>query len=360
MGRPRKPNALSNAEKCKRYRASQTPEMIFKRKENDRLRKMKYRQNLKKEENKKAYEALKQRDNERKHKARENAPPPGTPFNNKQTKARLLNKTKASLPKDRSQVAEIVSEIVKDMTPTKKKMVVSQLRCTPTTNPALGRPLSLDEERTAFILSVLEREDVSYTMPGKKDQVYVGKDSEGNSSYKTKHYLLWTISDVLGIMNAEDSDSYFMKFGEKLKFSTLYRFVKTVKHMYFQKNIPHQSCLCDKCENLELLAEAINRHVPSMKLPTNCQDLLSTEIDLESVNNTEEISVYQWKKSASNKYPEKTSEMLTGPECKEKITGQLADVKQHDFLKRNQHAVFRKQKENLKENEILIHVDFSE
>ena len=86
MGRPRKPNALSNAEKCKRYRASQTPEMIFKRKENDRLRKMKYRQNLKKEENKKAYEALKQRDNERKHKARENAPPPGTPFNNNEVK----------------------------------------------------------------------------------------------------------------------------------------------------------------------------------------------------------------------------------------------------------------------------------
>ena len=52
--------------------------------------------------------------------------------------------------------------------------------------------------------------------------------------------------------------------------------------------------------------------------------------------------------------------MLTGPECKEKITVQLADVKQHDFLKRNQHAAFRKQKENLKENEILIHVDFSE
>ena len=85
-----------------------------------------------------------------------------------------------------------------------------------------------------------------------------------------------------------------------------------------------------------------------MKLPKYCQDLLSTKIDLESVNNTEEISVYQW---------DKTSEMLTGPQCKEKITVQLADVKQHHFLKRNKHAVFCKQNKNLKENEILINVE---
>ena len=52
--------------------------------------------------------------------------------------------------------------------------------------------------------------------------------------------------------------------------------------------------------------------------------------------------------------------MLTGPECKDKITVQLADVRQHYFLKRNHHAAFQKQKENLKENEILFHVDFSE
>ena len=188
------------------YRASQTPEIIFKGKENDRLRNMNYRQNLKKED------CIELRDNERKHMARENTPPPETPFNNKQTKACLLNKTKASLSKDRSRVAEIVSEIVKDNAPTKNKMVVSRFRCTPTINPAPGRPLSLDEEIKSFVLSVLEREDVSNTMPGKKTKFMLGK-----SSYKIKHYLLWTISDVLGIMNAKDSDSYFMKFGEKLQ-----------------------------------------------------------------------------------------------------------------------------------------------
>ena len=44
---------------------------------------------------------------------------------------------------------------------------------------------------------------------------------------------------------------------------------------------------------LELLAEAINKHVPSMNLPTNCHDHLSTEIYLESVNHTEAIAVYK-------------------------------------------------------------------
>ena len=81
---------------------------------------------------------------------RENPPPPKTTFNDKQTKARLLNKTKPSLPKDGSQVAELVSEIMKGMTPANMKMIASRLRCIPTTNPAPGRSLFLDEKNKIF------------------------------------------------------------------------------------------------------------------------------------------------------------------------------------------------------------------
>ena len=89
-------------------------------------------------------------------------------------------------------------------------------------------------------------------------------DSEGNSSYAINHYLLWTISDVLGIMNAEDNDSYFMKFGDKLKFSTLYHLFKNVKPMYFLK---HPSSILSLCQMRKFGIVSINRHVPSMKLP---------------------------------------------------------------------------------------------
>ena len=41
-------------------------------------------------------------------------------------------------------------------------------------------------------------------MPGRKDQVYIGK-CNGKSEYKTKHYLLGTLKDLLGILNRENT-----------------------------------------------------------------------------------------------------------------------------------------------------------
>lgn len=143
------------------------------------------------------------------------------------------------------------------------------------------------------------------------------------------------------------------------------------------------SCLCDKCENLELLIDGINRCIPeyrNQKHPNNCHDLLSlvvcspdnfacasgdcqncpNGINMEVIRNTDMISVYQWGNSPGNKYPEKMSHMMSGAECAECFASSLDDVKLHNFLKTNQHATFRQQKETLKPNEILVHVDFSE
>ena len=125
----------------------------------------------------------------------------------------------------------------------------------------------------------------------------------------------------------KSTHKFYEKFGETIKFSALFRYVRSVKLVLYQKDIPHMSCLCDKCENLELLIDGINRCVPeyrNQKLPNNCHDLLPlvvcspdfacasgdcqncpNGINMEVIRNADMISVYQWGNSPGNKYPEK-------------------------------------------------------
>ncbi|XP_014672322.1 PREDICTED: uncharacterized protein LOC106812853 [Priapulus caudatus] len=376
MGRPRKENKISNAEKCKRYREKQDS---GERKEKDRIRKQKSRSAMKQAEN--AQKRRQQLKTDRERKKKNNT---DTPYTTKSARARSLKRAKDSLPKDNNQMMDIISGILHDLTPKKKATVLSNVKTIPK-QKSPGRPLALDAEKRDFVISFLEREDISYTMPGQKDQVYTGKDTMGNSCYKTKHYLFWTLNELVQILNA---DSYKDKFGEEIKFSTLHRLIKATKHVLYQQDIPHQSCLCDRCENLELLIQGINasrprfaeaQSVSETKLPSNCHDLFKLVtcsiddiscatgqctkcpvIDVGSIREVDFISFFQWEKNAGTKYPEKVGHRLSGSECVDLLKEQISDVKYHYFLKRNQHAAFRAQKESLKANEIIIHIDFSE
>ena len=57
-----------------------------------------------------------------------------------------------------------------------------------------------------------------------------------------------------------------LKFEETLKFSSLYRFIKENKEIYYQQEIPQLTCLCEKCENFELLCEDVKCSETSLKL----------------------------------------------------------------------------------------------
>ena len=48
-----------------------------------------------------------------------------------------------------------------------------------------------------IILNFLKSEGMSYTMPQRKEQVYVGKDENNICQYTPKHYLLWTLKELL-------------------------------------------------------------------------------------------------------------------------------------------------------------------
>ena len=114
-------------------------------------------------------------------------------------------------------------------------------------------------------------------MPGRKDQVYIGKCQDGQCMYKPKHYLLWTLREILAMLNEElyNKNSIKSKFKEMLKFSSLYHIIKENKEIYYQQEIPQLTCLCEKCKNFELLCEGIKRSETSLNLlPTSVRALL--------------------------------------------------------------------------------------
>ena len=135
----------------------------------------------------------------------------------------------------------------------------------------------LNEDQEHWLVEFLERSDISYINPGKKDHVYVGKVG-GISQYVQKQYLLWTLRDLLDIINGnamavranENFESVFL---EKMSFGQLYQFVKSHKQYIFNRDIPHSSCLCEVCENACLLAKGINKSL-GVTLPTNPHELV--------------------------------------------------------------------------------------
>ena len=65
-----------------------------------------------------------------------------------------------------------------------------------------GRPKQdLDADEKSWLIDFLDRQDITYTTPGKRDQVYMGKIN-GKKVYEIKKYLLRSLNDLLGILNA--------------------------------------------------------------------------------------------------------------------------------------------------------------
>ena len=113
----------------------------------------------------------------------------------------------------------------------------------------------LSEDQEPWLLEMPQRPDMTYTNPGRKDNVYIGK-TDGERCYVQKRYLLWNLRDALEILN-DQKVSFKEKFGETLTFRKFYQFIKKKKQFIFQRDIPDTSCLCEICENATLMAKAI-------------------------------------------------------------------------------------------------------
>ena len=59
-------------------------------------------------------------------------------------------------------------------------------------------PLTQSDCRYFFVLTV------TYFKTGRADTLYCGKNNRGDKIYKSKHYLLWTIQDMVKLFNTEN------------------------------------------------------------------------------------------------------------------------------------------------------------
>ena len=131
-------------------------------------------------------------------------------------------------------------------------------------------------KKKKWLETFLFRIDVSCTNPGRKDHVYVSKIDD-ERRYKQRLYLLWTLRDLLDIINrtgkVDVTDTFYQNFKKFLTFSQLYDFVKYHKEHCYNQNIPHGSCLCEICENCVLVAKGFNTRL-LYPLPTNPYELI--------------------------------------------------------------------------------------
>ena len=144
----------------------------------------------------------------------------------------------------------------------------------------LGRPRKeLTEGEKIWLLEFLDRSDISFTNPGRKCSIYIGRIN-GESQYMQKKYLLWPLREIVSIANSQErvDESFESKFDKILTFSQLYNFLKGHKEYVYNINIPHASCLCEICENSSLVAKGLNKLRRKLKtrLPTNPHNLVET------------------------------------------------------------------------------------
>ena len=198
-------------------------------------------------------------------------------------------------------------------------------------------------------------------------------------------HLFWNIRDLLNIANGcslaneIDTDSFQKVFDKQLTFRQLYAFLKSREELVFNRDIPQSSCLCEICENILLLSKgiassakiALANNVQSLiedfscntqstecmhSACVNCSDL---ELNMDDFhNNKESITFHQWIR-VNNKI-QKSEIGLPFDEICQKFNNDIKVLKKHICVKRQQHACYNKLKEDLGENEVLLHVDYSE
>ena len=298
------------------------------------------------------------------------------------TVSRSFERLKKALPKNgdvalRNEVTRRLFEGAIQISPRKSKLIDQWLNLTPS-RPKGGRPVVVTPEIATKLHAFFCQNDISCTRGDRQYQVYMRKDKDTNNPiYIPKKFLLWTLADLVDLIKASSDDDL-----SSLKFSSIYRFLrKNNKEFVLQNLIPHESCLCKYCANIDLLCAGVNKTLSEQfQLPTSCHDILEKFAcsktllndncaenicsncpdlsDLNHLQNYEEFTFQQWTKKGS--YYEKIMITKSSKETIADLTSKIKLLKGHYYRKRKQSALYNQDVENIEEDEAVVHVDFSE
>ena len=190
MGRkPFADQKLLNAEKQKRYCNRKDPE---ERKRLDRNRKADKRCAIYADEQKyKEYSRKKNKaQREKKRKAKELGDANIIKFNFP-VLSRSVQKVRRSLPRDPSQRKIVVNTLFEEQilcSPRKKRLISTWTNIERPTKS--GRPCILTDALREKLDDYLCQNTISFTLPGRNNQVYIGKDENRESIFESKKYIL--------------------------------------------------------------------------------------------------------------------------------------------------------------------------
>ena len=143
-------------------------------------------------------------------------------FSSKQALGKATARATRALPKSPQEKAQILSHLVSHLSPNTKAKVFCSAR--KKISSELGHPV-ISAEFKERVIHFLERPDISYCKPGRADTVYCGKNNRGDKIYKSKHYLLRTIQDMVELFNIENPL-------EKVSYYVVQQIINNEKHLF--------------------------------------------------------------------------------------------------------------------------------
>ena len=137
----------------------------------------------------------------------------------------------------------------------------------------------LTDEEKQWIVDTLDRSDLTYVNPGRKDHVYIRK-KDRKRQYCQKEISCGICENFLNILNGNEVagsttgvETFVGRFEKPWSFSLLYNFIRNHQQFIYNQNIPQGPCLCEVRESSFLLAKGINKCAKA-DLPTNTHDIV--------------------------------------------------------------------------------------
>ena len=118
-------------------------------------------------------------------------------FSTKQSASWSLNKAPDHLPQNPRKEMEIIQGLASKY----------QIRIKDAQKLCDCPRKELSEEKKDWMIEFLSRSDMTYTNLGRQDNVYIGKVN-GERKYLPRQYLLWTLKDLLDIINGSELHSF--------------------------------------------------------------------------------------------------------------------------------------------------------
>ena len=287
---------------------------------------------------------------------------------------KAINRAKKHLPKSPERKVLLLAKMVESLSPRKRKAVVdlcdSNLkRRKEQEKDRKKRCDAFTDDEVKMVQNFYVRDDISRMLPGKKGYVSV-KQADGKREHRQKRVLLLKIGEAHELFKEESS----VKIG-KSKFAEL-RPPQVLPSSAFDQEV----CICKYHENIDLLLHGLSRLGTSERISSEeavaqtvcsldsckCIDRVCdicgvTELTdhlFEGLDEDDSMTYYQWHKVEG--VVKKHLVDCTIAEAKEDLQAQLRPFSRYVYNIRRQFQELRHLKEQLNEDEIIIHEDFSE